>query len=103
MFFGELDVYDLVLLRSFVDGNDSFHLFADCVVSSRIVFFEGNYTGKMRTPSLFAQCLPGLVPQDGVSTVSERDAVLPTPAVEILPSKVCFVRRLIVMHHICLA
>ncbi|KAG5242107.1 histidine protein [Salix suchowensis] len=45
----------------------------------------------MRTPSLFAQCLPGLLPQDrgshGVSTVSERDAVLPTPAVEILPSK----------------
>uniref|UniRef100_A0A6N2MPQ4 Uncharacterized protein n=1 Tax=Salix viminalis TaxID=40686 RepID=A0A6N2MPQ4_SALVM len=45
----------------------------------------------MRTPSLFAQCLPGLLPQDrgshGASTVSERDAVLPTPAVEILPSK----------------
>lgn len=61
----------------------------------------------MRTPSLFAQCLPGLLPQDrgsnSVSTVLERDVVLPTPAVEILPSKVCFVRLLIVMYHLCLA
>ncbi|XWS35249.1 hypothetical protein CRYUN_Cryun21dG0109700 [Craigia yunnanensis] len=45
----------------------------------------------MRAPSLFAQCLPGLVPQDrgsqSMSTVSERDVHLPSPAVEILPSK----------------
>ncbi|EOY04987.1 hypothetical protein QUC31_016996 [Theobroma cacao] len=45
----------------------------------------------MRAPSLLAQCLPGLVPQDrgsqSVSTVSERDVHLPSPAVEILPSK----------------
>ncbi|XP_059632883.1 uncharacterized protein LOC132275420 [Cornus florida] len=45
----------------------------------------------MRAPSLLAQCLPGLVPQDrashSISTISERDVHLPTPAVEILPSK----------------
>ncbi|PSS24079.1 Histidine protein like [Actinidia chinensis var. chinensis] len=45
----------------------------------------------MRAPSLLAQCLPGLVPHDrgsqGMSTISERDAHLPSPAVEILPSK----------------
>lgn len=46
----------------------------------------------MRTPSLLAQCLPGLVPQDraslGITNVSDRDVRLPSPAVEILPSKV---------------
>lgn len=45
----------------------------------------------MRAPSLLAQCLPGLVPQDRgshMSTVSERDVHLPSPAVEIIPSKV---------------
>ncbi|XVF65448.1 hypothetical protein PTKIN_Ptkin09bG0250000 [Pterospermum kingtungense] len=45
----------------------------------------------MRAPSLLAQCLPGLVPQDrgsqSMSTVSDRDVHLPSPAVEILPSK----------------
>ncbi|GFY81381.1 S-adenosyl-L-methionine-dependent methyltransferases superfamily protein [Actinidia rufa] len=45
----------------------------------------------MRAPSLLAQCLPGLVPHDrgsqGMSTISERDVHLPSPAVEILPSK----------------
>ncbi|KAJ4840376.1 hypothetical protein Tsubulata_021392 [Turnera subulata] len=45
----------------------------------------------MRAPSLLAQCLPGLLPHDrashSVPTVSERDLHLPTPAVEILPSK----------------
>lgn len=45
----------------------------------------------MRTPSLLAQCLPGLVPQDRASlvitNVSDRDVRLPSPAVEILPSK----------------
>ncbi|XP_010930203.1 uncharacterized protein [Elaeis guineensis] len=45
----------------------------------------------MRTPSLLAQCFPGLMPHDknghGVSIVSERDLILPSPAVEILPSK----------------
>lgn len=47
----------------------------------------------MRAPSLLAQCLPGLAPQDRgnhsmSSNVSEKDAHLPCPAVEILPSKV---------------
>ncbi|KAH9783690.1 hypothetical protein KPL71_009417 [Citrus sinensis] len=47
----------------------------------------------MRAPSLLAQCLPGLAPQDRgnhsmSSTISEKDAHLPCPAVEILPSKV---------------
>ncbi|CAA0376578.1 unnamed protein product [Arabidopsis thaliana] len=43
----------------------------------------------MRAPSLLAQCLPGLLPQDrgGVSALSEKDLQLPTPAVEIIPSK----------------
>ncbi|GAV90071.1 hypothetical protein CFOL_v3_33480 [Cephalotus follicularis] len=45
----------------------------------------------MRAPSLLAQCLPGLVPNDrgsqSMSTISERDVHLPSPAVEILPSK----------------
>ncbi|XWS13272.1 hypothetical protein CRYUN_Cryun36dG0023300 [Craigia yunnanensis] len=49
------------------------------------------YQTKMRAPSLLAQCLPGLVPQDrgsqSMSTVLERDVHLPSPAVEILPSK----------------
>lgn len=44
----------------------------------------------MRAPSLLAQCLPGLLPQDrgGVSAISDKDLQLPTPAVEIIPSKV---------------
>lgn len=46
----------------------------------------------MRTRSLIAQCLPGLVPQDRGShstfTMSDRDVHLPSPAVEIIPSKV---------------
>ncbi|XP_010520847.1 PREDICTED: uncharacterized protein LOC104799618 [Tarenaya hassleriana] len=43
----------------------------------------------MRAPSLLAQCLPGLVPCDrgSMSTLSDRDLQLPTPAVEIVPSK----------------
>ncbi|XP_019703934.1 uncharacterized protein [Elaeis guineensis] len=45
----------------------------------------------MRAPSLLAQCLPGLMTHDknghGISIVSERDLHLPSPAVEILPSK----------------
>ncbi|CAN8286674.1 unnamed protein product [Cochlearia groenlandica] len=43
----------------------------------------------MRAPSLLAQCLPGLLPQDrsGVSALSEKDLQMPTPAVEIIPSK----------------
>lgn len=45
----------------------------------------------MRAPSLLAQCLPGLAPQDrgsqSISSVSERDVNLPSPAVEIVPSK----------------
>lgn len=43
----------------------------------------------MRAPSLLAQCI-GLAPHDRgshVSTMSERDIYLPTPAVEIVPSK----------------
>ncbi|KAF8402289.1 hypothetical protein HHK36_013241 [Tetracentron sinense] len=45
----------------------------------------------MRAPSLLAQCLPGLLPHDkgrhSITTISERDVHLPSPAVEILPSK----------------
>ncbi|KAJ8755506.1 hypothetical protein K2173_019304 [Erythroxylum novogranatense] len=45
----------------------------------------------MRAPSLLSQCWPGLVPSDrgghSISTVSERDSHLSSPAVEILPSK----------------
>uniref|UniRef100_A0A1D1Z4P4 Histidine protein methyltransferase 1 n=1 Tax=Anthurium amnicola TaxID=1678845 RepID=A0A1D1Z4P4_9ARAE len=45
----------------------------------------------MRAPSILAQCLPGLLPHDknshGISTVPERDLHIPSPAVEILPSK----------------
>ncbi|OAY51903.1 histidine protein methyltransferase 1 homolog [Manihot esculenta] len=45
----------------------------------------------MRAPSLLSQCLAGLVPHDRVShsitNVSDRDMHLPSPAVEILPSK----------------
>ncbi|PRQ37847.1 putative S-adenosyl-L-methionine-dependent methyltransferase [Rosa chinensis] len=45
----------------------------------------------MRAPSLLAQCLPGLVPHDkashSLSSISERESHLPSPAVEILPSK----------------
>ncbi|KAK6914578.1 hypothetical protein RJ641_021899 [Dillenia turbinata] len=45
----------------------------------------------MRTPSLLAQCLPGLTPQykgnSSVSIISERGVHFPSPAVEILPSK----------------
>lgn len=48
----------------------------------------------MRAPSLLAQCLPGLMPHEkaghGVSIVSERDVRHPSPAVEILPSKVLY-------------
>lgn len=46
----------------------------------------------MRTPSLLAQCLPGLIPHDqgsrSISAVSDRDAHFTPPAVEIVPSKV---------------
>ncbi|KAL6342633.1 hypothetical protein AAG906_012497 [Vitis piasezkii] len=45
----------------------------------------------MRAPSLLAQCLPGLVAHDkgshSMSSISERDVHLCSPAVEILPSK----------------
>ena len=48
----------------------------------------------MRAPSLLAQCLPGLAPQDkgsqSVSVISDRDVHLSSPAVEILPSRVYF-------------
>ncbi|XXG68873.1 hypothetical protein AAC387_Pa06g1869 [Persea americana] len=45
----------------------------------------------MGAPSLLAQCLLSLLPSDktshDISTISERDLLLPSPAVEILPSK----------------
>ncbi|PON74889.1 S-adenosyl-L-methionine-dependent methyltransferase [Parasponia andersonii] len=45
----------------------------------------------MRAPSLLAQCLPGLVPNDkgshSLTSILERDLHLPSPAVEIIPSK----------------
>jgi hypothetical protein len=45
----------------------------------------------MKAPSLLVQCFPGLVPSKATSCVpivSERDLHLPSPAVEIIPSKV---------------
>ncbi|KAM0996043.1 hypothetical protein ACFX13_006157 [Malus domestica] len=47
----------------------------------------------MCAPSLLAQCLLGLVPQDKGShslsfSILERESHLPSPAVEIIPSKV---------------
>lgn len=45
----------------------------------------------MRAPSLLSHCLPGLAPHDqgshSMSSISERDVHLPSPAVEIIPSK----------------
>ncbi|PWA92328.1 hypothetical protein CTI12_AA081030 [Artemisia annua] len=45
----------------------------------------------MRTPSFFKRCLPGSVPQDRVahsmSITSDKEMHLPSPAVEIIPSK----------------
>lgn len=44
----------------------------------------------MKAPSLLVQCFPGLVPSKATScvpVVSERDLHLPSPAVEIIPSK----------------
>uniref|UniRef100_A0A0D9W6L8 Methyltransferase small domain-containing protein n=1 Tax=Leersia perrieri TaxID=77586 RepID=A0A0D9W6L8_9ORYZ len=46
--------------------------------------------GTMKTPSLLVQCFPGLLPSKATSCVpivSERDLHLPSPAVEIIPSK----------------
>ncbi|KAJ1424440.1 S-adenosyl-L-methionine-dependent methyltransferase [Sesbania bispinosa] len=46
----------------------------------------------MRAPALLSQCLPGLVPHDrgtpSISSITEKDIHLPSPAVEIIPSKV---------------
>lgn len=45
----------------------------------------------MKAPSLLVRCFPGLVPSKTTSCVpivSERDLHLPSPAVEIIPSKV---------------
>ncbi|KAF3455784.1 hypothetical protein FNV43_RR00426 [Rhamnella rubrinervis] len=48
----------------------------------------------MRAPSLLAQCLPGLVLNDkgshSLTSIPERDLHLPSPAVEILPSKTSY-------------
>nr|GEU49506.1 histidine protein methyltransferase 1 homolog [Tanacetum cinerariifolium] len=44
----------------------------------------------MRAPSLLAQCLPGLAPDRvglSISTASDRETHLSSPAVEIVPSK----------------
>uniref|UniRef100_A0ACD5UST4 Uncharacterized protein n=1 Tax=Avena sativa TaxID=4498 RepID=A0ACD5UST4_AVESA len=44
----------------------------------------------MKAPSLLVQCFPGLVPSKATScvpVVSEKDLHLPSPAVEIIPSK----------------
>lgn len=44
----------------------------------------------MRTKALLAQCLPGFISQDRgchISVISDRDVHLPSPAVEIVPSK----------------
>nr|XP_043611286.1 histidine protein methyltransferase 1 homolog [Erigeron canadensis] len=51
----------------------------------------------MRAPSLFTQCLPGVVHHDRVahsmSIVSDKDMHLPSPAIEILPSKMGYPYR----------
>lgn len=51
----------------------------------------------MRAPSLFTQCLPGLVPNDrvahSISLASDKETHLPSPAVEILPSKIGYTYR----------
>ncbi|KAK9068694.1 hypothetical protein SSX86_012809 [Deinandra increscens subsp. villosa] len=51
----------------------------------------------MRAPSLFKQCLPGLLPHDRVgnsmSLVSDKEVHMPSPAVEILPSKMGYPYR----------
>lgn len=51
----------------------------------------------MRAPSLFTQCLPGLVPHDRVaqsmSITSDKEMHLPSFAVEILPSKMGYPYR----------
>lgn len=51
----------------------------------------------MRAPSLFTQCLPGLAPHDRVaqsmSITSDKEMHLPSPAVEILPSKMGYPYR----------
>jgi len=44
----------------------------------------------MKAPSLLVQCFPGLLPSKTTSCVpivSEKDLQLPSPAVEIIPSK----------------
>lgn len=61
--------------------------------SSFVSILIPNINCTMRAPSLLAQCLPGLAPQDkgsqSMSSISERDAHFPSPAVEIIPSKAC--------------
>ncbi|KAD3337093.1 hypothetical protein E3N88_32613 [Mikania micrantha] len=51
----------------------------------------------MRAPSLITQCLPGLVHHDRVGTsmslASDKETHLPSPAVEILPSKMGYPYR----------
>lgn len=51
----------------------------------------------MRAPSLFTQCLPGLGHHDrvahSVSIVSDKEMHLPSPAVEIIPSKIGYPHR----------
>ncbi|XVE84597.1 hypothetical protein DITRI_Ditri17bG0025500 [Diplodiscus trichospermus] len=79
---------DLILIAS---RNDP--ILMEMLISSGSYFLVivSLYQTRMRVPSLLTQCLPGLVPQDrgsqSMSTVSERDVHLPSPAVEILPSK----------------
>ncbi|KAI3697047.1 hypothetical protein L6452_29766 [Arctium lappa] len=55
------------------------------------------YLARMRAPSLLTQCLPGLAPNDRVaqsmSIVSDKEMHLPSPAVEILPSKMGYPHR----------
>lgn len=49
------------------------------------------YLSTMRAPSLFTQCLPGLVPHDRVnsmSVASDKEMPVSSPAVEVVPAKV---------------
>lgn len=76
--------------NSMLDEYLDHFLFLNCPYNAQVSF---NW-GIMRAPSLLSQCLPGLVPQDKGShsspSISERDVHLPSPAVEIVPSKAIY-------------
>jgi hypothetical protein len=59
----------------------------NCMSSAFVLKLTGS---AMKAPSLLVQCFPGLVPSKAsscVPVVTEKDLHLPSPAVEIIPSK----------------